>query len=163
MLPITSHKDLIVWRKAIALASKVYAATRTLPSEERFGLTAQLRRAVISIPSNIAEGSARRTRAELIQYLHIARGSLSEVETQLMIAADQGFLTAADAHLEDVAEVGRMLNALIRRLATSVRAAHAKACSPHQPLTANRFSPHNLPSTSSASNTLCATARTIAS
>jgi four helix bundle protein len=138
MLTITSHKDLIVWRKAIALASKVYAATRQLPSEERYGLTAQLRRAAVSIPSNIAEGSARRTRAELIQYLYVARGSLSEVETQIMIAVDQGFLTTADAHLEDIAEVGRMLNGLIRRLATSVRTSHARACAPHQPLTANR-------------------------
>jgi four helix bundle protein len=137
MLPVTSHKDLIVWRKAVALASKVYAATRQLPSEERFGLTAQLRRAVVSVPSNIAEGAGRRTRGELVQYLHVARGSLSEVETQIMIAIDQGFITAADAHLEDIAEVGRMLNGLIRSLATSSRAAHAKACAPHQPLATN--------------------------
>jgi four helix bundle protein len=138
MLPITSHKDLMVWRKAVALASKVYAATRHLPSEERFGLAAQLRRAVVSIPSNIAEGAGRRTRAELIHYLHVARGSLSEVETQIMIAIDLGFITAADAHLEDIAEVGRMLNGLIRNLAPSSRAAHAKACAPHQPLATNR-------------------------
>jgi four helix bundle protein len=135
---ITSHKDLIVWQKSIALASRVYAATRRLPSEERFGLAQQLRRAAISIASNIAEGAARRTRAEFIQYLHIARGSLSELETQIMIAIDQDFIPAADAHLEDVAEIGRMLNALIRRLVGSGRDAHARACAPHQPPTANR-------------------------
>ena len=135
---ITSHKDLIVWQRAVVLAGKVYAATRQLPRDERFGLTLQLRRAAISVPSNIAEGSARRTRAEFLQYLHIARGSLSEVETQMMIARDQGFLSVRDCLLEEVAEIGRMLNALIRKLAASSQSAHAKACAPHQPPTANR-------------------------
>ena len=134
---ITSHKDLIVWQKAVALAGKVYAATRQLPRDERFGLSLQLRRAAISIPSNIAEGSARRTRAEFVQYLHIARGSLSEVETQVLVARDQG-LMSANCLLADIAEVGRMLNALISRLAVNRQAAHAKACAPHQPPTANR-------------------------
>jgi four helix bundle protein len=135
---ITSHKDLIVWQKAVRLAGKVYAATRQLPRDERFGLSQQLRRAAISIPSNIAEGSARRTRAEFVQYLHIARGSLSEVETQMMIVRDQGLLTPPGCLLEDIAEVGRMLNALIRKLAVNRQAAHAKSCAPHQPPTANR-------------------------
>jgi four helix bundle protein len=135
---ITSHKDLIVWQKAVVLAGKVYAATRRLPRDERFGLSLQLRRAAISVPSNIAEGSARRTRAEFVQYLHIARGSLSEVETQMMVARDQGLLSSSDCLLADIAEVGRMLNALISRLAVTRQAAHAKACSPHQPPTANR-------------------------
>jgi four helix bundle protein len=135
---ITSHKDLVVWKKSIALASKVYAATRRLPRDERFGLTLQLRRAAISIPSNIAEGSARRTRAEFVQYLHIARGSLSEVETQMLVARDQGFVSASDCVFEDLAEVGRLLNGLISRLASNRQAAHAVACAPHQPLTANR-------------------------
>jgi len=136
---ITSHKDLIVWQKAVALAGKVYAATRRLPRDERFGLSLQLRRAAISIPSNIAEGSARRTRAEFVQYLHVARGSLSEVETQMLIVRDQGLLRASDCLLEDIAEIGRMLNALMSRLSVNRQAAHAKACSPaHQPPTANR-------------------------
>lgn len=135
---ITSHKDLIVWQKAVVLAGKVYAATRQLPSDERFGLISQLRRAAISIPSNIAEGSARRTRAEFVQYLHIARGSLSDVETQMMVVRDQELLSAEDCLLEEIAEIGRMLNALISRLAASTRSAHAKACAPHQPPTANR-------------------------
>ena len=135
---IISHKDLIVWQKAVALAGKVYAATRRLPRDERFGLSLQLRRAAISIPSNIAEGSARRTRAEFVQYLHIARGSLSEVETQMLIVRDQGLLRASDCLLEDI-EIGRMLNALMSRLSVNRQAAHAKACSPaHQPPTANR-------------------------
>jgi four helix bundle protein len=135
---ITSHKDLVVWQKSIALASKVYAATRQLPSDERFGLVQQLRRAAVSIPSNIAEGSARRTRAEFLHYLHIARGSLSEVETQIMIAIDQGFIRKSDPYLKDVADVGCLINGMIRSIAASNRAAHAKACAPHEPLTANR-------------------------
>jgi four helix bundle protein len=135
---ITSHKDLLVWQKAVALAGKVYAATRQLPRDERFGLSLQLRRAAISIPSNIAEGSARRTRAEFVQYLHIARGSLSEVETQMMVVQDQGLLSDSNCLLEEIAEVGRMLNALITRLAVNRQAAHAKACAPHKSPTANR-------------------------
>jgi four helix bundle protein len=135
---ITSHKDLIVWQKSVVLAGKVYAATRQLPRDERFGISLQLRRAAISIPSNIAEGSARRTRAEFVQYLHIARGSLSEVETQMMVVRDQGLLTASTCLLEDIAEIGRMLNALIRKLTIDRQAAHAKACAPHQSPTANR-------------------------
>ena len=135
---IISHKDLIVWQKSVVLAGKVYAATRQLPRDERFGLSLQLRRAAISVPSNIAEGSTRRTRAEFVQYLHIARGSLSEVETQMLVARGQGLLSGSDCLLEDVAEIGRMLNALISRLAVNRQAAHAKACAPHQPPTANR-------------------------
>ena len=134
---ITSHKNLIVWQKSIALACKVYAATRHLPRQERFGLQHQLRRAAVSIVSNIAEGAARRSRAEFVQFLHIARGSLAELETQYMIAGRQSLLNDAAATLEGIAEVGRLLNGLIRSLAASSRAAHAKACA-HQPLTANR-------------------------
>jgi four helix bundle protein len=124
---IITHKDLIVWQKSIALACKVYAATRTLPREERFGLSSQLRRAAVSIPSNIAEGSARRSRAEFMQFLHIARGSLSEIETQALIAADQGFLQSPSL-LEDISEVGRLLNGLLRSLSAASRTAHARAC-----------------------------------
>ena len=127
---IRSHKDLIVWQKSVALAGAVYAATRRLPSEERLGLTRQLRRASVSIASNIARGSARASRAELCQFLHIARGSLSELETQMMIAVNQGFISATESPFAEISEVGRLLNGLIRSLASSTTAAHAKACSP---------------------------------
>lgn len=127
---ITSHKELVAWQKAVVLAGKVYAATRRLPRDERFGLSLQLRRAAIAIPSQIAEGSARRTRVEFLQYLHSARGSLAEVETQLLVTRDQGLLPPADCLLDDIAEIGRMLSALINRLAVNRQAAHAKACSP---------------------------------
>lgn len=130
MEAIRSHKDLIVWQKSVALASKVYAATRRLPSEERFGLNQQLRRAAVSIASNIAEGSARRSRAEFVQFLHIARGSLSEIETQMMIAIDQGFLPESDSPIKEITEVGNLLNGLIRSLLVADRMAHAKSCAP---------------------------------
>ena len=130
MATLNSHKDLIVWRKSVSLASKVYAATRLLPSDERFGLNQQLRRAAVSIASNIAEGSARSSRVEFIQFLHVARGSLSEIETQVMIAVDQGFMKEAESPLAEIAEVGRLLNGLIRSLASASKAAHAKACAP---------------------------------
>ena len=130
MKRIESHKDLIVWQKAIKLAGRVYTATRQLPSEERFGLNSQLRRAAVSIPSNIAEGAARRNRAEFLQFLHIARGSLSELETQMMIALEQELVSPETTALEDIAEVGRLLNGLISKLRSSHREAHANACSP---------------------------------
>jgi four helix bundle protein len=147
MKRIESHKDLIVWQKAIKLAGRVYTATRQLPSEERFGLNSQLRRAAVSIPSNIAEGAARRNRNEFLQFLHIARGSLSELETQMMIALEQKLVSPETTALEDIAEVGRLLNGLISKLRSSHREAHANACSPatlsrtapfHSDLTANR-------------------------
>lgn len=134
---IISHKDLVVWQKSIALACKIYAGTRLLPRDERFGLISQLRRAAVSIPSNIAEGSARRSRAEFIQYLHVSRGSLAELETQYMIVSRLALLGDATTTLEEIAEVGHLLNGLIRSLAASSRAAHARACS-HQPPPANR-------------------------
>lgn len=128
MHELVSHRDLIVWQKAVALACGVYAASRLLPREERFGLQSQLRRTAISIPSSIAEGSARRGRAEFIQFLHEARGALAELETQYVIATRLAPLGDAAATLEEIAEVDRLLNALIRSLAASSRAAHAKAC-----------------------------------
>jgi four helix bundle protein len=131
---IISHKDLIVWQKAITLACKVYAVSAYLPREERFGLQSQMRRAAVSVASNIAEGSARRSRLEFIQFLHISRASLAEVETQFLIATHQRLLTDSCA-LAQIAEVGRLLNGLIRSLGSANRKAHAQACAP---LTANR-------------------------
>ena len=126
---ITSHRDLFVWQKSIALASKVYAATRLLPSEEHSGLNQQLRCAAVSIASSIAEGSARSSRAEFIQFLRAACGSLSQIETQVLIAADQGLIGQSELLIEDIAEVGRLLNGLIRSVNSAGRIAHAKACS----------------------------------
>ena len=86
------HKDLDVWKKGMELVERVYSMSRAFPDSERFGLTSQIRRAAVSIPSNIAEGAARKSDKELLQFLSIAIGSLAELETQYLIAIRLGFL-----------------------------------------------------------------------
>ena len=111
-----NHKDLIVWQKSMALVRRVYEITRAFPHEEMFGLTSQMRRAAVSIPSNIAEGYGRIYDKERINFLSIALGSDSELETQLMISEDLGFTADGDnAELSSLNnEVIRMLTSLIR-------------------------------------------------
>ena len=111
-------KQLTVWRKSVDLCKLVYHATACFPSAERFGLTAQMRRAAVAIPSNLAEGRGRGTRADYRQFVIIARGSACELETQTIIAQELGFLDAADADalLEQTREIIRMLNGLVRSL-----------------------------------------------
>jgi len=108
----------VVWQKAMALVSAVYQLTRTFPDSERFGLTSQIQRAAVSIPSNIAEGQGRLATKEFRQFLGVARGSLKELETQLLISIDLGYATVedVDAALALTDEIGRMLNALIKAL-----------------------------------------------
>jgi four helix bundle protein len=110
-----SYKDLIAWQKAMKFVRDIYQATRAFPAEETYGLTTQLRRAAISIPSNIAEGQARYSRREFCRFLAIARGSLAEIETQIAIAKDLDYLRPAcsDLLLSQTAELGRILNGLI--------------------------------------------------
>jgi four helix bundle protein len=127
---IKSHKDLVVWQKSIALASAAYRATRLLPPED-FGLGSELRRAAAAIATRIAEGSARRTTTQFVQSLHLARGSLSELETQAMIAIDQGYLDSDTDLPSRITEVGRLIDALIRALNSAKQSAHARACSVH--------------------------------
>ena len=90
---IKSYQDLIVWQKAIDLVVQVYATTRTFPKDELYGLNSQMRRAAVSVPSNIAEGHSRASTGEFKQFLGHARGSLAELETQLTIAAKLGYLS----------------------------------------------------------------------
>lgn len=85
------HHDLLVWQEAMALAKAIYALTAGFPPDERFGLISQLRRAAVSVPSNIAEGAARGSNREFRQFLMVARGSLSELDTQLILAQELGF------------------------------------------------------------------------
>src|SRR6266576_2753397 len=92
-----SYKDLVVWQKGIALAKLLYGLTRSFPSEEKFGIVAQMRRAAVSVPSNIAEGQARRTTGEFIQFLSHAEGSVAEVDIQLVIAVELDFVTKKQA------------------------------------------------------------------
>ncbi len=113
-----SYKDLLVWQKAMNLVTNVYNLIKTFPKEEIYGLSGQLRRAIVSVPSNIAEGQGRDSVKEFIHYLSISYGSLMEVETQLQIAANLGYLkqVKVDKLLEQTAEVGRLLNGLSRSL-----------------------------------------------
>ena len=129
---IDSHKDLIVWQKSVALACKVYAASRLLPRDERCGLQSQLRRTAVAVASLIAEGAASPSRARFVQLLHASRSSLSELETQYLIAGRLTPAIEAHATMEAIAEVGRLLNGLIRSLVSSSRAAHARACAPER-------------------------------
>ena len=118
---IRSYRDLLVWQKAIELVKDVYVLTREFPDSEKFGLTNQLRRAVVSVPSNIAEGQARQHTKEFKQLLYVARGSLAEVDTQLTIAAELGFADGgAETRVrERLDEVRRMLNGLAAKLPRS--------------------------------------------
>ncbi len=113
-----NYKDLIVWQKGIELGKIIYRLTATFPQEERFGLISQMRRAAVSIPSNIAEGRARRTTPEFIQFVSHAEGSAAELDTQIILAVELNFCCKTDAlpiyELND--EIRRMLNALRRKL-----------------------------------------------
>ena len=113
-----SYKDLVVWQKAIELAKIVYELTRDFPAEERFGLVSQMRRAAVSIPSNIAEGQARRTTGEFVQFISHAEGSSAELETQLILAVELSFCAKKSGlpAYERIDEIQRMLNALRRKL-----------------------------------------------
>jgi four helix bundle protein len=114
------HRDLEVWQKAMDLAADVYVVTRDLPTEERFGLCGQMRRAAVSIASNIAEGAARRTTKDFIAFAHTARGSLAELETQVLLAARIGFPVDPETWTPKLRELGKLLNGLIRSLQAKV-------------------------------------------
>jgi len=118
-----SYKQLLVWQKSKALAVEIYRATESFPKREWYGLTVQLQRAAVSVSSNIAEGQGRLTKGEFRNFLGQARGSLLELETQLAIARDLGYVGAADhVSLEKQCdEVRRMLNGLLESLRAPVR------------------------------------------
>lgn len=116
-----SFKDLVVWQRAIQLTLAVYKLTSKFPESERFGLTNQMRRASVSIASNVAEGYGRSTKGEYVQFLGHARGSCSEVETQIVIAKALGFGTQADMNSAESLcnDVGRLLGGLMKSQRTS--------------------------------------------
>ena len=114
-----AHHELKAWTQALQLVREIYAATSTFPPQEQFGLTAQLRRAAVSVPSNIAEGAARGTAKEFAQFLVIARASLSEIETQLIIPKDLGYLSP-EKH-DELADTADTTFALVGGLLRSVR------------------------------------------
>jgi four helix bundle protein len=113
------HRKLKVWQASVNFVAELYKALETLPAQERFGLTSQLQRAAVSIPSNIAEGAARKHTKELIQFLYVARGSISELDTQLEICLRVGYLEKAvhERFSTKLDEISKMLNGLIISLA----------------------------------------------
>jgi four helix bundle protein len=114
---MSDHRDLLAWREAMSLVEVVYRDTENLPRDEVFGLRAQIRRAAVSVPSNIAEGSGRNSTGELRQFVGIACGSLAELETQLDLAVRLGFLRAEATAIHQADRVGKLVNALRRSLA----------------------------------------------
>jgi four helix bundle protein len=118
MAHTNSFRDLVAWQEAMLLVEDVYRVSRSFPADERFGLTAQLRRAAVSVPSNIGEGARRKRRKPYLNHLDIALGSQGEVDVQLEVARRLTYLSIADykAVIERVDRVGRLLNGLIRSL-----------------------------------------------
>ena len=114
------YKQLLVWQKGMNLAKLVYKLTIRFPAEERYGLISQMRRAPVSVPSNIAEGQARRGTSEFLQFLSIAEGSLAELDTQLSLSVELGFTQQAEVEpaLKEIDELQKMLVALKRKLSS---------------------------------------------
>jgi four helix bundle protein len=114
------YKDLVVWQKGIELAKMLYRLTAKFPSEEKFGLIAQLRRAAVSVPSNIAEGQARHTTGKFIQFISHAEGSIAEIDTQLVLGVELHVCSEGDvsAVFDLITELRKMLNALRRTLSS---------------------------------------------
>lgn len=108
------YKELDIWMQARKLVKTVYVLTKSFPKDERYSLTSQIRRCAISVPSNIAEGCGRQSNKETIHFLHIARGSLFELETQLILASDLGYIISElDSLLKEVERVKKLLNGFI--------------------------------------------------
>ncbi len=112
---MSSHKDLKVWRQGIELTKIVYQLTATFPESEKYGLVSQMRRAAVSIPSNIAEGAARHSKKEFAQFLYIAMGSCAELDTQLIVSEELDFVSfeSAQQAVQLIEEVKRMIQGLI--------------------------------------------------
>lgn len=114
---MSSYKELIVWQKSIQLVTDIYKLTKTFPKEEIYGLASQMQRAVVSIPSNIAEGNDRNSSKEFSQFLRIARGSLAELETQIIISEKLEYTNEKQItpSLNNCYEIGRMINGLLTK------------------------------------------------
>jgi four helix bundle protein len=123
-MTIRNYSDLIAWQKAMALAETVYQTTQSMPREERYGLVSQMRRAAVSIPSNIAEGEGRGTDGNLLHALRVSYGSLRELETQTLLAKRLRLLNDADVQVvfDRCDEVGRLLNGLMKTVKSRLQA-----------------------------------------
>jgi four helix bundle protein len=116
---IRPHYRLEAWKESMALVKHVYQFTNEFPATEAYGLTAQMRRAAVSIPSNLAEGAARAGAKEFAQFLNVAKGSLSELETQILIAKDLGYVRSVEGLTDHAERVSRLLAGLYRKVVTS--------------------------------------------
>lgn len=114
--PVRTFRDLIAWQRAMQLTVEMYRATARIPDSERFGLTSQMRRAAVSVPSNIAEGFGRQSRPDYLRFLKTARGSLMELQTQWILCQNLEFLRPNDQMESLLSETDRVLQALIRGL-----------------------------------------------
>ena len=113
---INSHEDLFIWKRSRALIKEIYQLTANFPKEEMFGIIAQMRRSAISVPSNIAEGAGRKTTKEFIRFLSISSASLSELETQIIIAEDLGYTTDSGDLRRDIIRLRILIHSTIRSL-----------------------------------------------
>ncbi len=115
---MNGYRSLLVWKKAMQLAEEIYSVIKLLPKDELFGLSAQLRRAAVSVPSNIAEGNGRSSKKDYMHFLNIARGSVYEIETQLLLGVELNFFTETQTEnaMDLCEEITKMLNSLIRSL-----------------------------------------------
>ncbi|MCK4816206.1 four helix bundle protein [bacterium] len=113
---MNGYNNLKVWNKAYKLTLKIYSLTKKYPKEETYGLISQMRRSAVSIPSNIAEGAARKHKKEFIQFLYIGLGSLSEAETQIILAERLGYISDTSELYEKISSIKKMLNGLIAHL-----------------------------------------------
>lgn len=113
-----SHKDLDVWKRSVDLVTTIYKHSKNFPKDEIYGLTNQIRRAAVSVPSNIAEGAARKSSKEFVQYLYIALGSIAELETQILIGKNLNYLLEDEFNLfqKEITEIRKMILGLIRFL-----------------------------------------------
>jgi four helix bundle protein len=115
---VNSHKDLLVWQRSMDLVEAIYRITANLPASEQFGLTSQMRRSAVSIPSNVAEGYGRQATGEYRHHLSFSRGSLLELETQAMLCVRLKYLTEDELEpvLREIAEISKMFGSLISKL-----------------------------------------------
>jgi len=111
-----SHRDLDVWKRSMDLVDLIYNITRSFPIEEQYGLKGQMRRCAVSVPSNIAEGAARSHKREFVQFLYISLGSLSELETRMLISERQHYLDDSDMIIEEIGIIRKLILGLIRSL-----------------------------------------------
>jgi four helix bundle protein len=132
---MSDHRNLLAWREAMSLVEVVYRDTRDFPRDERFGLKAQIRRAAVSVPSNIAEGAGRNSVGELRQFVGVASGSLAELGTQLELAVRLGFLETDAPAIRQADRVGRLVNALRGSLAPANAYFKTRATSNEQRIT----------------------------